>query len=100
MKAGDLVTLSAYALQTNDLRRWSRRIWIEKRPLVGLVVEVKEIPKVYSWTSTNEKTRYYVSWMQKDGPSGRWGRSFNKNKEDAYFLRNDLKFVKKGEFDK
>ena len=99
MKVGDLVTLSAYALQTNDLRRWSRRIWIEKRPLVGLVMEIKTVPKVYSWTSVNEKTRFYVRWMQSDGPNGRWGRSFNKNREDAYFLRNDLKFVKNGEFD-
>jgi len=51
MKVGDLVTLSSYALQTNDLRRWSKRIWIEKRPLVGLVVQIETIPKVYSWTS-------------------------------------------------
>lgn len=98
MKVGDLVTLSAYALQTNDLRRWSRRIWIEKRPLVGLIVDVKKIPKVHSWTSVNEKTRYYVKWMQNDGPNGRWGRSFNKNKDDAYFLRNDLKYVRQGDF--
>jgi hypothetical protein len=32
--------------------------------------------------------------MQEGGPAGRWGRSFGKNREDAYFLRNDLKFVK------
>ena len=99
MKVGDLVTLSSYALQTNDLRRWSRRIWIEKRPLVGLVVQIKTIPKVHSWTSQNEKKRYYIKWMQNDGPQGRWGRSFNKAKEDAYFLRNDLKHVRDGEFD-
>ena len=98
MKVGDLVTLSAYALQTNDLRRWSRRIWIEKRPLVGLIIEVKKIPKVHSWTSVNEKTRYYVKWMQNDGPNGRWGRSFSKNRDDAYFLRNDLKYVRQGDF--
>jgi len=99
MKAGDLVTLSAYALQTEGLRRWSRRIWIDKRPLVGLIVEVRLTPKVYRWTSKNEKTRYHVKWMQSDGPNGRWGRSYGRNHEDAYFLRNDLKFVKKGEFE-
>ena len=51
-------------------------------------------PKVYTWTSANERKRYYIKWMQEDGPAGRWGRSFGKNREDAYFLRNDLKFVK------
>ena len=94
MKVGDLVTLSSYALQTNDLRRWSRRIWVEKKALVGLVTKIEPKPKVYTWTSANERKRYYIEWMQKDGPHGRWGRSFGKNREDAYFLRNDLKFVK------
>jgi hypothetical protein len=99
MKVGDLVTLSSYALQTNDLRRWSRRIWIEKKALVGLVIKIEPKPKVQTWTSVNEKKRYYIKWMQNDGPNGRWGRSFARNREDAYFLRNDLKFVRNGEFE-
>jgi hypothetical protein len=99
MKVGDLVTLSSYALQTNDLRRWSRHIWIEKKALVGLVIKIEPEPKVYSWTSVNEKKRYYIKWMQNNGPNGRWARGFRPYDGDAYFLRNDLKFVRSGEFE-
>jgi hypothetical protein len=95
MKAGDLVTLSSYCLQSAPMWPWREKIWKQKKPLVGLVVRVAPNPRTYSFTSVNERTHYYVRWMQ-DGPGSRYGRSFHKL--DGYFLRNDLKFVKKGDF--
>jgi|TARA_R110001599_G_scaffold70415_2_gene197463 hypothetical protein len=102
MKVGDLVTLSTYALQTVDLRKWSRRIWIDKRPLVGLVVKTMDNPLFargvpMSSVSENEKTRYRVKWIQPDGPKSRYGMYGTGDK--GFFLRNDLKFVRKGEFE-
>ena len=47
-------------------------IWKQKKPLVGLVVRVERNP----WDkklelSTNEKTFYYVNWVQ-HGPGSRY----------------------------
>jgi hypothetical protein len=101
MKVGDLVTLSAYALQTIDLRKWSKRIWIDKRPLIGFVVKTRPNPLIARGIpelslSENERIRYRVEWLQPDGPTSRYGRySFG---DAGFFLRNDLKFVRKGEF--
>ena len=95
MRVGDLVTLSTYCLQRTDMWTWRERIWKQKKPLVGLVVRIKKNPNIHSWTSVNEKTRYYIQWVQ-DGPGSRYGRSFHKS--DGFFLRNDLKFVKEGDF--
>jgi hypothetical protein len=47
------------------------------------------------WRWRDMRTFYYVNWMQ-DGPGSRYGRSHHRT--DGYFLRNDLKFVKKGDF--
>lgn len=95
MKVGDLVTLSTYCLQTSPMWTWRERIWKQRKPLVGLVVKVKPNPRIYSFTSKNDKVHYYIQWVQ-DGPGSRYGRSFHK--QDGYFLRNDLKFVKEGDF--
>ena len=96
MKVGDLVTLSSYCLQRSDMWIWRQKIWKQKKPLVGLVVRIKENPRIYHWTSPNEKSHYHVQWVQGGGPGSRFGRSFHNS--DGYFLRNDLKFVKKGVF--
>ena len=96
MKVGDLVTLSTYCLQKADMWRWRDMIWKENKPLVGLVVKVEDNPWQHKIKcSTNEKTFYYVNWVQ-DGPGSRYGRTYHET--DGYFLRNDLKFVKKGDF--
>jgi hypothetical protein len=95
MKAGDLVTLSSYCLQSAPMYVWREKIWMQKKPLVGLVTRVAPNPRIFPFTSANERTHYYIRWIQ-DGPGSRYGRSFHKL--DGYFLRNDLKFVKKGDF--
>ena len=96
MKVGDLVTLSAYCLQTAPMWTWRQKIWFDKKPLVGLVIRVEDNPwQSKREVSPNEKTFYYVRWMQ-DGPGSRFGRTYHHT--DGYFLRNDLKFVKKGDF--
>jgi|TARA_B100000941_G_scaffold251720_1_gene198527 hypothetical protein len=71
---------------------------MQKKPLVGLVMRVEQNPWLNKIEcSANEKTFYYINWMQ-DGPGSRYGRSHHRT--DGYFLRNDLKFVKKGDFQK
>lgn len=89
MKVGDLVTLSTYALQSEPMWRWRRKITHENKSLMGLVVRIEENPYIQSWTSKNESEYYYIHWMQKDGPPSRHGGM------RGYFLRNDLKFVKR-----
>ena len=97
MKPVDLVTLSAYALQSAPLWKWRDMVWIKKKPLVGLVVRVENNPwQEKKECSINEKIFYYVNWMQ-DGPGSRYGRTFHHT--DGYFLRNDLKYVREGEFE-
>jgi len=96
MKVGDLVTLSSYCLLRSDMFRWRDKIWKQKKPLVGLVLKIEEAPYIRSWTSKNERVQYHVQWVQ-SGPASRFGQSFHNT--DQYFLRNDLKFVKKGDFE-
>ena len=93
MKVGDLVTLSSYGKKSSGLSAWNDRLYPNKQKLVGLVVRMEENPRIHSWTSKNERTYYYINWINKDGPVSRWGSAayYRKN---AYFLRNDLKFVK------
>ena len=93
MKVGDLVTLSSYAKNSNTLSAWNERLYPTKPQLVGLVVRKEENPNIRSWTSKNESTYYYVNWISKDGPMSRWG-SAAYYRNNAYFLRNDLKCVK------
>ena len=86
MKAGDLVTLSAYANGLDSLHRWSDRFrqYHKKQPIVGLVIKVSETRYHPHW-------KYEVRWMEPDGPKGRggqWGQST--------FNRKDLKFVSRG----
>ena len=96
MKIGDLVTLSAYAKNSNDLTRWNDRIYPNKPKLIGLVVKITENPRVMSWTSKNERRWYFINWINKDCPVSRYGGGAYYRKHDGYFLRNDLKFVIKG----
>ena len=96
VRVGDLVTLSSYCLQTAPMWTWRQKIWFDKKPLVGLVVKVEDNPwQSRREISSNEKIFYYVKWVQ-DGPGSRYGKTFHHT--DGYFLRNDLKFVKKGDF--
>ena len=94
MKVGDLVTLSAYAVQSAPMWRLRKTLWEDKKPLVGLVMRVEENPYNHSWTSKNESKFYYINWMQEYGPASRWGNGGYRAKHQGYFLRNDLKFVK------
>ena len=88
VREGDLVTLSAYAMQSEPMWRLRNMVWKDKKPLIGLVVRVKENPHKRNWTSKNESAFYYVNWMQPYGPASRYGNT------QGYFFRNDLKFVK------
>ena len=94
MKVGDLVTLSSYAMNSNDLMGWNPRIYPEKPKLVGLVVKIGENPRIMSWTSKNESLYYFINWINKDYPVSRYGSASYYQKHQGYFLRNDLKFVK------
>lgn len=100
MKVGDLVTLSTYALNSEPMWNLKQKVMKHKKPLVGLVVRVKDNPWTYSWTSANEKKFYYVKWVQDYGPASRRSARAGHHhgdayvKENAYFLRKDLKFVK------
>ena len=73
---------------------WKNKIWDGKKSLVGLVVCVKNNPRIRPWTSKNESTFYYINWMQKDGPASRFGTTIYHGSASGYFLRKDLKFVK------
>lgn len=94
MKVGDLVTLSTYALQSAPLAKWRIMTWEDKKPLAGIVVEVRESKYIRAWTSENEKKLYVVKWLTSDGPGGRWGRAHALD-IDGFFYRNDLKHLKK-----
>jgi hypothetical protein len=100
MKVGDLVTLSAYAKNSSDLSAWNDRLYPEKPKLVGLVVRIEENPRIHSWTSKNERTYYFINWINKHCPGSRYGKSWphwpGGPGPGGYFLRNDLKFVRKG----
>jgi len=87
MKAGDLVTLSAYANGLQALQRWSDRFrqYHKKQPLVGLVIKIS--PSRWAW----EGMQYEVRWMEPHGPKGREG-----NYGVHTFNRKDLKFVSRG----
>ena len=95
MKVGDLVTLSSYGKKSSGLSAWNDRLYPNKQKLVGLVVRMEENPRIHSWTSKNERTYYYINWINKDGPVSRWG-SAAYYRNSGYFLRNDLKIVTKG----
>ena len=95
MQVGDLVTLSSYSKKSSGLSAWNDRLYPNKPQLVGLVVRIEENPHIRRWTSKNESTYYYINWINKDCPVSRWG-SATYYRKNAYFLRNDLKFLKKG----
>jgi hypothetical protein len=86
MKAGDLVTLSAYANKLDALHQWSEyyRQVIKKTALVGLVIKAGPSRWGNRWM-------YEVRWMDDDGPKGRDGRYGG-----THFNRKDLKFVSRG----
>ena len=84
MKAGDLVTLSAYANRLDALYRWCsrKRKQAAKAPMVGLIINASPS----RWRK--EETLYEVRWMEPDGPKGRDGQYGG-----FHFERKDLKFV-------
>ena len=86
MKAGDLVTLSAYADGLGSLYRWSEnhRKYDKKPPIVGLVIKASPPRWGNQWL-------YEVRWMESDGPKGRNGQYGG-----LHFNRKDLKFVSRG----
>jgi hypothetical protein len=86
MKAGDLVTLSAYANGLDSLYRWSTRAreYNKQQPIVGLVIKASPPRWGNQWS-------YEVRWMEPDGPKGRDGQWGN-----THFNRKDLKFVSRG----
>ena len=90
MKVGDLITLSAYALQSTSL--WGYSV----RTPVGMVREVRKNPHAQEWAAENEKIWYYISWCGK-GPASRQGYATpcDVRSKRNYFLRRDLKFVSK-----
>lgn len=102
MRAGDLVTLSAYATSTDGLRPWAE--WKRKSdgmpPLVGIVVMVNTMdendPK-YRYYSKNERTQFYVNWAPLDAPISRYGRYNMYGRPPGCFYRNDLKYVRSEE---
>ena len=94
MKVGDLVTLSTYALNSEPMWSLKQKVLKHKKPLVGLVVKVEDNPHIHSWTSKNEKTFFYIQWMQDYGPHSRWRHRMVTTKPKGYFLRKDLKFVR------
>lgn len=94
MKVGDLVTLSTYALQSAPLAKWRITTWEDRKPLAGIVVEVRESKYIRAWTSDNERKLFIVRWISSDGPGGRWGLSY-RFEQDGFFYRNDLKHLKK-----
>jgi len=83
MKAGDLVTLSAYANGLDSLYKWCEgaRVRMSKAPIVGLVIKVSETRYHPHWL-------YEVRWMEPGGPRGRDGQYGS-----IHFNRKDLKFV-------
>jgi len=88
MKAGDLVTLSAYGNNLGALYKWSRdcRAYnYKKAPMVGLVVKVAFAPYY-----PGDQQRYVVRWIDENPPHGR-----NGHYGADYFNRKDLKFVKR-----
>ena len=86
MKAGDLVTLSAYANNFGGLHRGCDyfRAYNKKPPIVGLVIKASPPRWGNQWL-------YEVRWMEADGPKGRDGQWGN-----THFNRKDLKFVSRG----
>ena len=96
MKAGDLVTLSSYGENSQSLLRWNPRVHSSKPKLIGLVVKIDTNPHAMSWTSKNERTHYSINWINKDCPASRYGNASYYRNNEGYFLRNDLKFVRKG----
>jgi hypothetical protein len=95
MQVGDLVTLSTYALNSEPMWSLKQKVLKHKKPLIGLVVRVQDNPHTHSWTSKNEKTFFYIQWMQEYGPASRWSmRNTLYRGKRGYFLRKDLKFVR------
>lgn len=94
MKAGDLVTLSTYCMKSEPMWGLRKKVWEDKKPLIGLVMSIEDNPWVRSWTSKNESRFYYIKWMQDYGPMSRFGNASYYRGRQGYFLRNDLKFLK------
>ena len=97
MKPGDLVTLSKYADDLQNLWKWSswaRENYHDKGPLIGIVVKVETqtgSASRYPQGAIHRKwDRYRVRWMEPNGPQGRDG-----DYGGSYFFRKDLKYIRK-----
>jgi len=91
MKAGDLVTLSAYGLRMGPMWKYKRHADKGDKITVGVIVEVKENPYWQPYGTKNEKMKYVVRWCG-EGPPNRHNSAHTAWND--YFLRNDLRFVK------
>jgi len=95
MKVGDLVTLSASALNRDTLFKWRPdcpEIIRKPKPL-GIIIEVS-CGRI-GWVSKKvDRAVYKIKWMNPDGPKGREGDHGYLNVQyKGRFYRRDLKYV-------
>ena len=86
MKVGDLVTLSQYGQNLGSVHYRYKSYSGRKDPLIGLIIEKRNVGEEWHHLSTNESVQYHIRWMT-DGPGGR-------DYYTKYFYRKDLKFVR------
>jgi len=96
MKIGDLVTLSAAALNRDTLYLWDEKMPenIRKPKPIGMIVEVSK--GRIGWIGKQFQTIYKIKWVTSDAPKGREGNHGYMNQEyKGMFYRRDLKYVSK-----
>ena len=95
MNIGDMVTLSAAALNRDPLIIWSegcRNAGYGKPKPMGVVVEVKRHARI-GFNSRHQPV-YIVKWITSDAPKGRENqRGYYAKQHADEFYRVDLKFV-------
>jgi hypothetical protein len=94
MKEGDLVTLSASALNRDTLWQW------KDKPPIGLIVQCKVA--VIGWSPKGAKPCFKVEWCG-SGPKSRegdWSWVATSNDTRGWYYRRDLKFVRLEKKDK
>ena len=97
MNIGDMVTLSAAALNRDTLYAWSKAAqqhhYGKPKPM-GVVVEVKSHARI--GFNSRYQPVYVVKWITSDAPKGREHQHGYYAKQHAdEFYRVDLKFVSK-----
>ena len=90
MKAGDLVTVSAYgsrlAYVGSCLRRRQKSHSGEPRPIIGLVIKVTPPAEHRPW---EKQSKYKISWIGEADPM------IGREAYVKHFNRKDLKMVSK-----